>query len=111
MPDTIAAWAGKLVEYLPAAAGAAVSLKFLPSGLSQLERFASMISAYLIGTYIGRGITGYLNIHEPRAVDAIVFGVALFGMTFVGTMISEIKPALQAARKRWIGEAPEDKGV
>ncbi|TXG97762.1 MAG: hypothetical protein E6R08_06480 [Nevskiaceae bacterium] len=95
-------------EVLPAAAGAVVSVKFLPSSLSRFQRYTSVLSAYAIGTYVGRGLCEWQGITSERAVDAVVFGVAIFGMSFVGTAISEIKPALKALRTKFIGPAPSD---
>jgi hypothetical protein len=99
----------KLLEILPAATGAMISLRFLPPDtLSKGQRLTSAIAAYAIGTYAGRGITAYFNITNERVIDGIVFGVALFGMAFVGTAMSEIRPILQALRKKYIGDVPKE---
>lgn len=95
-------------EVLPAAAGAVVSVKFLPSSLTRFQRFTSVVSAYAIGTYVGRGLCEWQGITSARAIDAVVFGVAIFGMSFVGTAISEIKPVLESLRTKFIGPAPSD---
>lgn len=98
-------------EALPAAVGAMISMRFVSPELGKGQRFIAAMCAYAIGTYFGRGVCEYLHVDQPRVVDAIVFGTALFGMAFVGTAMNEIKPLLQAIRHRWIGEVPDDKGV
>ncbi len=98
-------------EALPAAVGAMISMRFVSPELGRGQRFVAAMCAYAIGTYFGRGVCAYLLVDNPRVVDAIVFGTALFGMAFVGTAMSEIKPLLQAARRKWIGDAPDEKGA
>ncbi len=95
------------VDLMPAAIGAFISMRFIPQTLTRAQKVASIFSAWAVGTYFGRGIASYLNITNPHIADAILFGVALFGLSFAGTVIQELKPIIQAATRRWIG--PLDK--
>lgn len=96
------------VDIVPASLGALVSMQFLPQGLTKTQKAFALGSAWAVGTYFGRGIAAYLNITNPHISDAILFGVSLFGLAFAGTVMQELKPIINAMRKRWIG--PVDGG-
>lgn len=97
-----------LVSTLPAAIGSFVSLRFMPEALSKRERFFSLLSGYFLGSYFGRGLSEYLDIKSGHVEDAVIFGVALFGLSFVSNAMVEVQPLLRALRQRFIGAAKKD---
>ncbi len=87
---------------LPAAFGSFVSLRFMPEGATLLNRIVALISSYLIGSYVGRGIADYYGIQASHISDMIIFGTALFGLSFVANLMLEVKPIVSAASNRII---------
>ena len=113
MPEpTLTAIAAALLKFfgttLPAAIGSFVSLRFMPNELTKKERFLSLISGYFLGSYFGRGIVEYLEIKSGHIEDAVIFGVALFGLSFVSNAMVEIQPLLRALRRRFVGSAGKE---
>lgn len=104
----VAALSKFIVTTLPAAVGSFVSLRFMPNTLSKRERFFSLLSGYFLGTYLGRGLAAYLDIQSGHVEDAVVFGVALFGLSFVSNAMVEVQPLLRALRQRFVGAAKKD---
>ena len=113
MPEpTLSALAATLLKFfvstLPAAVGSFVSLRFMPNDLSKAERFLSLLSGYFLGSYFGRGISEYLEIKAGHVEDAVIFGVALFGLSFVSNAMVEVQPLLRALRRRFVGTASKE---
>ena len=97
-----------LSSTLPAAIGSFVSLRFMPAALSKAERFWSLLSGYFLGSYFGRGLVAYLDIKSDHVEDAVIFGVALFGLSFVSNAMVEIQPLIRALRQRFVGRANKE---
>lgn len=111
-PTTSAAFIAAIFKFfvstLPAAIGSFVSLRFMPDSLSKKERFLSLFSGYFLGSYFGRGLVEYLGIQSGHIEDAVIFGVALFGLSFVSHAMLEMQPFLHALRKRFVGSSKEN---
>jgi hypothetical protein len=113
MPEpTIAAIFAALMKFfgstMPAAIGSFISLRFIPDGLSKRERFFSLLSGYFLGSYIGRGLVEYLDIKGGHVEDAVIFGVALFGLSFVSNAMIEVQPLIRAVRLKFIGTSRDE---
>ena len=96
-----------VLQAFPAAFGAIASLKFLPDTLSKRQRVFSVICAFGIATYFGRGIAEYYHVENSHVKDMIVFGAGLFGLAFAGAAMAELKPLTRAIRIRYFGDATE----
>ncbi len=92
-----------LVDVAPTALGAFISMQYVAPNLSRWQKMSALISAWAIGTYAGRAVIAYLDVKNERIADAIMLGVALFGMSFVSTLMSEIKPIVKGLLNRYLG--------
>ena len=97
-----------LAQMLPSAFGSLVSLRFLPEGLSKGKLLTAWISAWAIGTFIGRGAAEYLTVTNERVSDALMFGFALFGLSLAGAILNEIPSAIKSFRERFLGIKAEE---
>jgi hypothetical protein len=94
-----------LVDAIPSMLGSLVSLRFIPNVMSRSERLFALCCSYATGTYLGRGFAAYLEIHNTRIEDMIVFSFAIFGLSFISAVLSEMKPIIRGVATRWIGKS------
>ncbi|WP_024972600.1 hypothetical protein [Ralstonia pickettii] len=97
---------------LPGAAGALVSLRFIPG--TPVQRVASLLLGIACAHYLGNGVIGLWHVPAGLESDAIKFIAGVFGLTIVGYAYGEL-PALrrlvhdwlQQAAQRWMGGRKE----
>jgi len=92
-----------IVQVVPSAFGAFVSLRFLPEGLSRWKLLTAWLSAWATGTFFGRGVSEYLDISNTHVADALMFGFAVFGLAFVGAVLNEIPKIISTIRQKYAG--------
>lgn len=98
-----------ILQILPAAVGSMISLRFLPEGLSRAKIFTAWLSAWGIGTFVGRGVASFLDITNHHVSDALMFGFALFGLSLAGAILNEIPVAIRVIRERFLGKSSVNK--
>jgi len=97
---------------LPSAAGALVSLRFIPG--TPVQRVAALLLGIVCAHYLGNGVIGWSGVPVGLVSDAIKFIAGVFGLTIVGHAYGEL-PALrrlvhdwlQQAAQRWMGGRKE----
>lgn len=92
---------------LPAAAGAAVSLKFLGEGLSRSQKLVSFLVGFACAVFIAPAVIDYFNITGPRVHSGIEFLVGLFALATCRELFTEINNAdiIGAIKRKYFGGA------
>ena len=95
------------IQIFPAALGSFISLRFLPAGLSKSKLLTAWLSAWGIGTFAGRGLAEYLEVTNPHISDALMFGMALFGLSIAGAILNEIPTVVHLVREKIFGRSDD----
>lgn len=100
-----AAVAKLAISYLPGAAGAAVSLKFLGGELSRSQKWLSFAAGFACAIYVAPALIDLCGIQGVRVHSGIEFLVGLFGLATARELFAEINEAdfLGALKRRFLG--------
>ena len=103
----LAALGKAALSYLPGAAGAAVSLKFLGAGLSRSQRLISFVAGFVCAIYVAPAVIELFNITGARVHSGIEFLVGLFGLAVCRELFAEINSAdiIGALKRKYLGGA------
>ena len=108
---TLSALAAALLKLaiaaLPAAAGAAVSLKFLGEGLSRSQKLVSFLVGFACAVFIAPALIEYFSISGARVHSGVEFLVGLFALATCRELFTEINSAdiIGAIKRKYFGGA------
>lgn len=108
-PVTVGAIASALakaaISYLPGAAGAVVSLKFLGGDLSRSQKLISFAAGFACAVYLAPAAIDFFNITGPRVHSGIEFLTGLFSMAVCRELFTEINQAdiIGTLKRRFFG--------
>lgn len=93
--------------YLPGAAGAAVSMKFLGADLNRSQKLISFAAGFACAIYVAPAIIEFFNIGGPRVHSGIEFLVGLFALATCRELFTEINNAdiIGTIKRRYFGGA------
>lgn len=93
------------VTFLPGAAGAAVSLKFLGDGLSFSQKLISFAIGFACAVYIAPALIEFFSIRGERVHSGVEFLVGLFALATCRELFTEINSAdiIGALKRRYLG--------
>lgn len=93
------------ISYLPGAAGAAVSLKFLGGELSRSQKVVSFAVGFACAVYVAPALIELFSINGPRVHSGIEFLVGLFGLATARELFTEINEAdiIGALKRKYLG--------
>jgi len=91
--------------YLPGAAGAAVSLKFLGDGLNASQKLISFAVGFACAVFIAPAVIEFFDIHGPRVHSGVEFLVGLFALATCRELFTEINQAdiIGSLKRRYFG--------
>jgi hypothetical protein len=101
----VGAIAKSVVAYLPGAAGAAVSLKFLGDGLTISQKLVSFAVGFACAVFIAPALVDFFHIGGERVHSGVQFLVGLFALATCRELFSEINSAdlIGALKRRFLG--------
>ena len=108
--STAAALGAALIKsaltYLPGAAGAAVSLKFLGEGLSRSQKLISFAVGFACAVYIAPALIEFFSIGGANVHAGVEFLVGLFALATCRELFTEINSAdiIGALKRRYFGD-------
>lgn len=93
------------ISYLPGAAGAAVSLKFLGGELTRSQKLISFAVGFACAVYVAPALIDLFDIQGARVHSGIEFLVGLFGLATCRELFTEINDAdiLGTIKRRYFG--------
>jgi hypothetical protein len=93
------------ISYLPGAAGAAVSLKFLGGELSRSQKLMSFAVGFACAVYVAPALIEMFSIEGSRVHSGIEFLVGLFGLATARELMTEINDAdiIGTLKRRYFG--------
>lgn len=98
---------------LPGAAGALVSLRFIPG--TPVQRATSLLLGIACAHYLGNGVVGWWQVPGGLVADAIKFTAGVFGLTIVGHAYEQLPEIARLLRgwlrrtvQRWTGGQSDD---
>lgn len=99
------AWLGATI---PAAIGSALSLyvsKEKTASMSKLELMCVFMFGIALAHYLGGAAIEYSQLNEHGLIaDAIKLTVGVLGMATLTNIMTQLPLAVEALRKKWIGE-------
>lgn len=101
----LSALAKAAISYLPGAAGAAVSLKFLGGELSRSQKLISFAAGFACAVYVAPAVIDMFSIEGARVHSGIEFLTGLFSMAICRELFTEINDAdiIGAIKRRYLG--------
>lgn len=107
----VAALLKAAISYLPGAAGAAVSLKFLGADLNKSQKLVSFAVGFACAIYVAPALIEYFHIGGDRVHSGIEFLVGLFALATCRELFTEINDAdiIGTIKRRYFGGSA-DKG-
>lgn len=93
------------LTFLPGAAGAAVSLKFLGDGLSFSQKIISFAVGFACAVFIAPALIDLFSIGGERVHSGVEFLVGLFALATCRELFTEINSAdiIGALKRRYLG--------
>lgn len=93
------------LAFLPGAAGAAVSLKFLGNGLSVSQKLVSFLTGFACAIFIAPALIEFFEIGGSRVHSGVEFLVGLFALATCRELFTEINSAdiIGALKRRYLG--------
>ncbi|WP_025918220.1 hypothetical protein [Herminiimonas sp. CN] len=93
------------LAYLPGAAGAAVSLRFLGEDLSFSQKIISFAIGFACAVYIAPALIDLFSIGGQRVHSGVEFLVGLFALATCRELFAEINSAdlIGALKRRYLG--------
>lgn len=93
------------ISYLPGAAGAAVSLKFLGADLNRSQKLISFGVGFACAIYVAPALIELFSISGSRVHSGIEFLVGLFGLAVCRELFTEINEAdiIGTIKRRYFG--------
>lgn len=96
-----------LAKWLPAIAGSALSLHFVPAGSSRWHAVGTLLGGFVAAVYAGPALAEVVTA-SARIEAAIVFACGLFGLAAIGQMwlaLSDLQAAtmLRDLLRKWFG--------
>ncbi len=93
------------ISYLPGAAGAAVSLKFLGGELSRSQKLISFAAGFACAVYVAPAVIEFFSIEGNRVHAGIEFLTGLFSMAICRELFTEINEAdiIGTIKRRYLG--------
>jgi hypothetical protein len=107
-PQDIWSTLGALVaKWLPAVAGSAISLRFVPAGASRAHVISTLLGGVVAAVFAGPAVAEVVEA-TPKLEAAIVFACGLFGLAAIGQFWLMVKdfPLGALARdvlRKWFG--------
>jgi hypothetical protein len=101
----LTALAKAALGYLPGAAGAAVSLKFLGEGLSLSQKLISFAVGFACAVFIAPAVIEFFSIAGPKVHSGVEFLVGLFALATCRELFTEINEAdiIGTLKRRYFG--------
>lgn len=96
-----------LAKWLPAIAGSALSLHFVPAGSSRWHAVMTLLGGFVAAVYAGPALAEVVTA-SARIEAAIVFACGLFGLAAIGQMwlaLSDLQAAsiVRDLLRKWFG--------
>lgn len=96
-----------VAKWLPAIAGSALSLHFVPSGSTRWHAVGTLAGGFVAAVYAGPAIAEVVTA-SARAEAAIVFACGLFGLAAIGQLwvaLGELQAAtlIRDLLRKWFG--------
>jgi hypothetical protein len=93
------------LSFLPGAAGAAVSLKFLGDNLTLSQKLISFMVGFACAVFIGPALIEFFDISGARVHSGVEFLVGLFALATTRELFTEINSAdlVGALKRRYLG--------
>jgi hypothetical protein len=96
-----------IAKWLPAIAGSALSLRFVPAGSSRWHAGGALIGGFVAAVYAGPAIAEVVTA-TAKVEAAIVFTCGLFGLAAIGQMwlaLGELQAAsiVRDLIRKWFG--------
>jgi hypothetical protein len=94
-----------IAAYLPGAAGAAISLKFLGGDLSPSQRLFSFAIGFACAIYVAPAMIDYFDIPGARVHSGIEFLVGLFALATCRELFNEFNNGglIATIKRRYFG--------
>lgn len=94
-------------KWLPAIAGSALSLHFIPAGSSRWHAVGTLLGGFVAAVYAGPALAEVVTA-TSKIEAAIVFACGLFGLAAIGQLwlaLSELQAAsiLRDLLRKWFG--------
>lgn len=94
-------------KWLPAIAGSALSLHFIPAGSSRWHAVGTLLGGFVAAVYAGPALSEVVTA-TSKIEAAIVFACGLFGLAAIGQLwlaLSELQAAsiLRDLLRKWFG--------
>lgn len=94
-------------KWLPAIAGSALSLHFIPAGSSRWHAVGTLLGGFVAAVYAGPALAEVVTA-TSKIEAAIVFACGLFGLAAIGQLwlaLSELQSAsiLRDLLRKWFG--------
>ena len=96
-----------LAKWLPAIAGSALSLHFVPAGSSRWHAVGTLLGGFVAAVYAGPALAEVVTA-SARIEAAIVFAYGLFGLAAIGQIwlaLSDLQAAsiVRDLLRKWFG--------